>query len=111
MQEKATTLNIRMSEEEKQIIKVNAEKNGKNISSYAREILLNADNENVSQNDTQNNQNVLFEKDERIADLKKQVEDYRNQIAQLHSIILVNQKENQLLIEQKTKKRWFNFWK
>ena len=53
--------------------------------------------------------NVLQEKDERISDLKTQIDDYKKQIEQLHTIILATQKDNQLLIEQKAK-RWWKFW-
>ena len=56
------------------------------------------------------NTNVIQEKDERISDLKTQIDDYKKQIEQLHTIILATQKDNQLLIEQKTK-RWWKFWK
>ena len=55
------------------------------------------------------NTNVLQEKDERISDLKTQIDDYKKQIEQLHTIILATQKDNQLLIEQKAKRGW-KFW-
>lgn len=103
MGEKKTVLNIRMSLDEKIKIKEHAELSGKNISSYARDILLSVDDED-------RNTNVVQEKDERIADLKEQIEGYKKQIEQLHTIILATQKDNQLLLEQK-KKRWWQIWK
>lgn len=103
MSEKKTVLNIRMSLDEKMKIKEHAELSGKNISSYARDLLLSVDDED-------RNTNVVQEKDERIADLKEQIEDYKKQIEQLHTIILATQKDNQLLLEQK-KKRWWQIWK
>ncbi len=103
MSEKTTVLNIRMSLDDKIKIKERAELSGKNISSYARDLLLSVDDED-------RNTNVVQEKDERIADLKEQIEDYKKQIEQLHTIILATQKDNQLLLEQK-KKRWWQIWK
>ena len=103
MGEQTTVLNIRMCVDEKIKIIVRAELSGKNISSYARDILLSVDDED-------RNTNVVQEKDERIADLKEQIEDYKKQIEQLHTIILATQKDNQLLLEQK-KKRWWQIWK
>lgn len=104
--EKMTVLNIRMSAEEKEELKQRATEFGDSISSYARKILFQEDNTS----DYVDNTNVLQEKDERISDLKTQIDDYKKQIEQLHTIILATQKDNQLLIEQKTK-RWWKFWK
>jgi len=104
--EKMTVLNIRMSAEEKEELKERAKESGDSISSYARKILFQEDNTG----DYIDNTNVIQEKDERISDLKTQIDDYKKQIEQLHTIILATQKDNQLLIEQKTK-RWWKFWK
>ena len=104
--EKMTVLNIRMSAEEKEELKERATESGDSISSYARKILFQEDNTG----DYIDNTNVIQEKDERISDLKTQIDDYKKQIEQLHTIILATQKDNQLLIEQKTK-RWWKFWK
>lgn len=106
MREKMTVLNIRMSLDEKLEIKERAELSGKNISSYARDLLFSVDNTE----DEKNNTNIIQEKDERISDLKEQIEDYQKQIEQLHTIILATQKDNQLLLEQ-SKKSWWQFWK
>lgn len=106
LSEKMTVLNIRMSTDEKEDLKARAEENGDSISSYARKILFRED----STSDYVDNTNVIQEKDERISDLKSQIDDYKKQIDQLHTIILATQKDNQLLIEQKTK-RWWKFWK
>lgn len=100
-----TVLNIRMSVEEKEELKERAAELGDSISSYARKVLFQEDNTS----DYVNNTNVLQEKDERISDLKTQIDDYKKQIEQLHTIILATQKDNQLLIEQKAKK-WWKFW-
>lgn len=104
--EKMTVLNIRMSTEEKEELKERAAESEDSISSYARKILFQEDNTG----DYVDNTNVIQEKDERISDLKTQIDDYKKQIEQLHTIILATQKDNQLLIEQKTK-RWWKFWK
>lgn len=104
--EKMTVLNIRMSAKEKEELKERAAEYGDSISSYARKILFQEDNTD----DYVDNTNVIQEKDERISDLKTQIDDYKKQIEQLHTIILATQKDNQLLIEQKTK-RWWKFWK
>ena len=106
MGEKMTVLNIRMSADEKLEIKERAELLGQTISSYARDLLFSTDNTE----DEKGNTTVIQEKDERISDLKSQIDDYKKQIDQLHTIILATQKDNQLLIEQKTK-RWWKFWK
>lgn len=106
MGEKMTVLNIRMSAEEKLEIKERAELLGQTISSYARDLLFSTDNTG----DYNDNTFIIQEKDERISDLKNQIEDYKKQIDQLHTIILATQKDNQLLLEQKTK-RWWKFWK
>lgn len=106
MSEKMTVLNIRMSTKEKEELKEIAVQNGESISSYARKMLFQADNTD----DYNDNTFIIQEKDERISDLKSQIDDYKKQIDQLHTIILATQKDNQLLIEQKTK-RWWKFWK
>lgn len=109
MGEKMTVLNIRMSTKEKEELKEIAVQNGESISSYARKMLFQSDNtDNTS--DYNDNTFIIQEKDERISDLKSQIDDYKKQIDQLHTIILATQKDNQLLIEQKTK-RWWKFWK
>lgn len=104
--EKMTVLNIRMSAEEKEELKQRATEAGDSISSYARKTLFQENNTN----DYIGSTSVIQEKDERILDLKTQIDDYKKQIEQLHTIILATQKDNQLLIEQKTK-RWWKFWK
>ena len=106
MSEKMTVLNIRMSADEKREIKERAELSGRTVSSYARDLLFSVDNTE----DEKNNTNIIQEKDERIFDLKEQIEDYKKQIEQLHTIILATQKDNQLLLEQ-NKKSWWQFWK
>lgn len=106
MSEKMTVLNIRMSFVEKLEIKKRAEESGKTISSYARDILFSSDNTK----NLKDNTDVIQEKDGRILDLKEQIEDYKKQIDQLHTIILATQKDNQLLLEQK-QKRWWQIWK
>ncbi|HFI0177603.1 TPA: hypothetical protein ACGO9Z_002171 [Streptococcus suis] len=106
MSEKMTVLNIRVSLDEKNEIKGRAEKEGLSVSSYARNLLFLEDNTE----DIQDNTVVIQEKDERISDLKNQIDDYKKQIEQLHTIILATQKDNQLLIELKSKK-WWQFWK
>lgn len=106
MSEKMTVLNIRMSVDEKLEIKERAELSGQTISSYARDLLFSVDNTE----DGKDNTNIIQEKDERISDLKVQIDDYKKQIEQLHTIILATQKDNQLLLEQK-QKRWWQIWK
>lgn len=106
MSEKMTVLNIRMSADEKREIKERAELSGRTVSSYARDLLFSIDNTE----DEKYNTNIIQEKDERIFDLKEQIEDYKKQIEQLHTIILATQKDNQLLLEQ-SKKSWWQFWK
>ena len=106
MSEKMTVLNIRMSADEKREIKERAELSGRTVSSYARDLLFSIDNTE----DEKYNTNIIQEKDERIFDLKEQIEDYKKQIEQLHTIILATQKDNQLLLEQ-SKKSWWHFWK
>ena len=101
-----TVLNIRMSADEKREIKERAELSGRTVSSYARDLLFSIDNTE----DEKYNTNIIQEKDERIFDLKEQIEDYKKQIEQLHTIILATQKDNQLLLEQ-SKKSWWQFWK
>lgn len=106
MSEKMTVLNIRMSVDEKLEIKERAELSGQTISSYARDLLFSVDNTE----DGKDNTSIIQEKDERISDLKVQIDDYKKQIEQLHTIILATQKDNQLLLEQK-QKRWWQIWK
>lgn len=106
MSEKMTVLNIRMSVDEKLEIKERAELLGQTISSYARDLLFSIDNIE----DRKDNTNIIQEKDERISDLKVQIDDYKKQIEQLHTIILATQKDNQLLLEQKSR-RWWQFWR
>jgi len=87
-----------MSVGEKEELKERAAELGDSISSYARKTLFQEDNTS----DYVDNTNVL-------PDLKTQIDDYKKQIEQLHTIILATQKDNQSLIEQKAK-RWWKFW-
>jgi hypothetical protein len=106
MVEKMTVLNIRMSENEKEKIKEKADKIDLSVSAYARKVLL--DSEEAST--TEDNTSVIQAKDDHIADLHSQIDGYKIQIEQLHTIILATQRDNQLLIEAKSR-RWWQFWK
>ena len=76
------------------------------VSAYARKVLL--DSEEVST--TEDNTSVIQAKDDHIADLQSQIDGYKIQIEQLHTIILTTQRDNQLLLEAKSR-RWWQFWK
>lgn len=106
MAEKMTVLNVRMSESEKDKIKENADKMDLSVSAYARKVLL--DSEEAST--TEDNTSVIQAKDDHIADLQSQIDGYKIQIEQLHTIILTTQRDNQLLLEAKSR-RWWQFWK
>ena len=106
MAEKMTVLNVRMSESEKDKIKEKADKMVLSVSAYARRVLL----ENEEASVTEDNTSVIQAKDDHIADLQSQIDGYKVQIEQLHTIILATQRDNQLLLEQKAR-RWWQFWK
>lgn len=106
MVEKMTVLNVRMSESEKDKIKEKADKMDLSVSAYARKVLL--DSEEAST--TEDNTSVIQAKDDHIADLQSQIDGYKIQIEQLHTIILTTQRDNQLLLEAKSR-RWWQFWK
>lgn len=106
MAEKMTVLNVRMSESEKDKIKEKADKMDLSVSAYARKVLL--DSEEAST--TEDNTSVIQAKDDHIADLQSQIDGYKIQIEQLHMIILTTQRDNQLLLEAKSR-RWWQFWK
>lgn len=106
MAEKMTVLNVRMSESEKDKIKEKADKMDLSVSAYARRVLL----ENEEASVTEDNASVIQAKDDHIADLQSQIDGYKVQIEQLHTIILATQRDNQLLLEQKAR-RWWQFWK
>ena len=106
MAEKMTVLNVRMSESEKDKIKEKSDKMDLSVSAYARKVLL--DSEEAST--TEDNTSVIQAKDDHIADLKSQIDGYKIQIEQLHTIILTTQRDNQLLLEAKSR-RWWQFWK
>lgn len=106
MAEKMTVLNVRMSESEKDKIKEKADKMDLSVSSYARRVLL----ENEEASVTEDNTSVIQAKDDHIADLQSQIDGYKIQIEQLHTIILTTQRDNQLLLEAKSR-RWWQFWK
>ena len=106
MAEKMTVLNVRMSESEKDEIKEKADKMDLSVSAYARRVLL----ENEEASVTEDNTSVIQAKDDHIADLQSQIDGYKVQIEQLHTIILATQRDNQLLIEAKSR-RWWQFWK
>ena len=106
MAEKMTVLNVRMSESEKDKIKEKADKMDLSVSAYARRVLL----ENEQASVTEDNTSVIQAKDDHIADLQSQIDGYKVQIEQLHTIILATQRDNQLLLEQKAR-RWWQFWK
>lgn len=76
------------------------------VSAYARKVLL--DSEEAST--TEDNTSVIQAKDDHIADLQSQIDGYKIQIEQLHTIILTTQRDNQLLLEAKSR-RWWQFWK
>ena len=95
-----------MSESEKDKIKEKADKMDLSVSAYARKVLL--DSEEVST--TEDNTSVIQAKDDHIADLQSQIDGYKIQIEQLHTIILTTQRDNQLLLEAKSR-RWWQFWK
>lgn len=101
-----TVLNIRMTESEKEQIKEKADKIDLSVSAYARRVLL----ENEETSTTEDNTSVIQAKDDHIADLQSQIDGYKVQIEQLHTIILATQRDNQLLIEAKSR-RWWQFWK
>ena len=106
MAENMTVLNVRMSESEKDKIKEKADKMDLSVSAYARRVLL----ENEEASVTEDNTSVIQAKDDHIADLQSQIDGYKVQIEQLHTIILATQRDNQLLLEQKAR-RWWQFWK
>lgn len=106
MAEKMTVLNIRMTESEKEQIKEKADKIDLSVSAYARRVLL----ENEETSTTEDNTSVIQAKDDHIEDLQSQIDGYKVQIEQLHTIILATQRDNQLLIEAKSR-RWWQFWK
>lgn len=106
MAEKMTVLNVRMSENEKDKIKEKSDKMDLSVSAYARKVLL--DSEEAST--TEDNTSVIQAKDDHIADLQSQIDGYKIQIEQLHTIILTTQRDNQLLLEAKSR-RWWQFWK
>lgn len=106
MAEKMTVLNVRMSESEKDKIKEKSDKMDLSVSAYARKVLL--DSKEAST--TEDNTSVIQAKDDHIADLQSQIDGYKIQIEQLHTIILTTQRDNQLLLEAKSR-RWWQFWK
>lgn len=110
--QKQTNLNIRLSEEEKDILKSSAINLSMKISEYVRWKLFNAE-ETVKQSDTTSTesntivlqllQTQLKVKDEQIAKLQQLLD----QEQQLH---LQEKAKNQLLLEDKISK-WWQFWK
>lgn len=106
MAEKMTVLNVRMSESEKDKIKEKADKMDLSVSAYARKVLLESEEASA----TEDNTSVIQAKDDHIADLQSQIDGYKIQIEQLHTIILTTQRDNQLLLEAKSR-RWWQFWK
>lgn len=106
MTEKMTVLNVRMSESEKDKIKEKADKMDLSVSAYARKVLLESEEASA----TEDNTSVIQAKDDHIADLQSQIDGYKIQIEQLHTIILTTQRDNQLLLEAKSR-RWWQFWK
>lgn len=106
MAEKMTVLNVRMSESEKDKIKEKSDKMDLSVSAYARKVLLDSEEASTTEDDT----SVIQAKDDHIADLQSQIDGYKIQIEQLHTIILTTQRDNQLLLEAKSR-RWWQFWK
>lgn len=106
MAEKMTVLNVRMSESEKDKIKEKSDKMDLSVSAYARKVLLDSEEASTAEDNT----SVIQAKDDHIADLQSQIDGYKIQIEQLHTIILTTQRDNQLLLEAKSR-RWWQFWK
>lgn len=106
MAEKMTVLNVRMSESEKDKIKEKSDKMDLSVSAYARKVLLDSEEASTTEDST----SVIQAKDDHIADLQSQIDGYKIQIEQLHTIILTTQRDNQLLLEAKSR-RWWQFWK
>ena len=90
--EKMTVLNIRMSVGEKEELKERAAELGDSISSYARKILFQEDNTS----DYVDNTNVLQEKDERISDLKTQIDEYKKPVSYTHLDVYKRQTRSKL---------------
>lgn len=123
VEQKQKNLNLRLSESEKADLEKRAKSADKKLSEYVRSVLF-ADE---SQSDTkekqsetvesQQNDNVIQVLNERISDLKAEIERTEEKYSNLNTLFQNQQmvlmaKENRLLeLEHDSKKSWWQFWK
>lgn len=123
VEQKQKNLNLRLSESEKADLEKRAKSADKKLSEYVRSVLF-ADE---SQSDTkekqsetvesQQNDNVIQVLNERISDLKSEIERTEEKYSNLNTLFQNQQmvlmaKENRLLeLEHDSKKSWWQFWK
>lgn len=123
VEQKQKNLNLRLSESEKADLEKRAKSADKKLSEYVRSVLF-ADE---SQSDTKEKQsetvesqqddNVIQVLNERISDLKAEIERTEEKYSNLNTLFQNQQmvlmaKENRLLeLEHDSKKSWWQFWK
>jgi len=123
VEQKQKNLNLRLSESEKADLEQRAKSADKKLSEYVRSVLF-ADG---SQSDTkekqsetvesQQNDDVIQVLNERISDLKAEIERTEEKYTALSTLfqnqqMVLMSKENRLLeLEHDSKKSWWKFWK
>ncbi|WP_288962188.1 DUF536 domain-containing protein [uncultured Streptococcus sp.] len=103
-EQKQKNINIRLSEDEKNMLEDRAIKAGMKLSAYVRHILF----DNVKQNEEQSDANVLRILEEQLNIKDRQIFEMNKLLGHQQQLLLNEQSKNQLLIENK--KRWWRFW-
>ncbi|HFI0668786.1 TPA: DUF536 domain-containing protein [Streptococcus suis] len=103
-EQKQKNINIRLSEDERNMLEDRAIKAGMKLSAYVRYILF----DNVKQTEEQSDTNVLRILEEQLTIKDRQIFEMNKLLDHQQQLLLNEQSKNQLLIE--SKKRWWRFW-
>lgn len=104
-EQKQKNINIRLSEDERNMLEERAIKAGMKLSAYVRYILF---DDNVKQIEEQSDTNVLRILEEQLNIKDRQIFEMNKLLDHQQQLLLNEQSKNQLLIEHR--KKWWKFW-
>lgn len=115
-EQKQKNLNLRLSESEKSDLENRASEANMRLSEYVRSVLFGVESQGET-DEKQQNEDVIQLLNERIADLKLEIERTEAKYSDLNALfqnqqMILMAKENRLLeLEHDSKKSWWKFWK
>lgn len=104
-EQKQKNINIRLSEDERNMLEERAVEAGMKLSAYVRHILF---DDNEKQTEEQSDTNVLRILEEQLNIKDRQIFEMNKLLDHQQQLLLNEQAKNQLLIEHK--KKWWRFW-